>query len=129
MNLNLDDASGILDIPPGHVLLVTFPNLLTAPVAGGVNHTISVYKLHLIALSLSHRNPLTVPNPLDDIVVGNHRLELGATIRILGVAVQAGFTAVFPAVNLHYNFCETMRMALQWGSSNTAVTDIVTAAD
>ena len=95
--LNLNDQTGILSIGPGHVLLNHIPLLVTPPAAPGGLSTIEVHKLHLLALATCKRDPLMVPNLLDDVVIGDHKLDLVATIRILGVAFTAGFSINIPA--------------------------------
>ena len=86
VNLNLDDQSGMVQIGNGHPLLMYLNLLVTPPPPGGGQHTIEVHKLQLLVLALCKRDPLLVPNPLDQIIVGDSKLDLVAIIRLLGKA-------------------------------------------
>ena len=91
INLNLDEQNGILNINGQHVILNHFSLLITPPPPGGGVHTIEFQKLQLMALALAKRDPFQIPNMLDPVVIGDHKLDLGPTMRILGVAINAGF--------------------------------------
>jgi hypothetical protein len=127
--LNLNDPTGILTIMPGHIMLNHLSLLVAPPPAPGGGHTIEMQKLHLMALALSKRDPLQVVNLLDDLVVGDHKLDLAATIRILGVAFTAGFSINIPAGPLHLNYNLALQTALLWASRNTISLDILRVND
>ena len=128
-NLNLNAQTGILSIGPGHVLIgYTFP-LLTIPVGVGGQHTVEIHKLHMLALSLCKRDPNIVPNPVDQIVLGDHVLTLAATMRILGVAFTAGFVLNFPPGPLSLNYVSALQSSLAWAQVHTIAIDTLNAND
>ena len=51
-NLNLNDQTGIIDVPAGHIMHLVMPGMLTPPGLGGGVHTISMYYIHLMAMAL-----------------------------------------------------------------------------
>ena len=57
-NLNLNDQTGIIDVPAGHIMHLVMPGMLTPPGLGGGVHTISMYYIHLMAMALSKKTLL-----------------------------------------------------------------------
>ena len=129
VNLNQDDQSGMVQIGNGHPLLMYLNLLVTPPPPGGGQHTIEVHKLQLLALALCKRDPLLVPNPLDQIIVGDSKLDLVAIIRLLGIAFTAGFTINILPGPLHLNFVFALQGALSWSLQNTLVLGVLGAND
>ena len=129
VNLNLDDQSGMVQIGNGHPLLMYLNLLVTPPPPGGGQHTIDVHKLQLLALALCKRDPLLVPNPLDQIIVGDSKLDLVAIIRLLGIAFTAGFTINILPGPLHLNYVFALQGALSWSLQNTLVLGVLGAND
>jgi len=131
INLNLNEQNGILNINGQHVILNHFSLLITPPPPGGGVHTIEFQKLQLMALALAKRDPFQIPNMLDQVVIGDHKLDLGPTMRILGVAINAGFLINITPGPLHTNYEMALQSAMVWAQqpANTLLLDVLNVND
>lgn len=127
--LNLNDQTGILTIGQGHILLNHMALLVTPPAVLGGLSTIEVHKLYMLALATCKRDPLQIVNLLDDITIGDHKLSLASTIRILGVTFTAGFSINIPAGPLQGNYVLALQSALLWANQHTIALDTLGAND
>ena len=92
-------------------------------------HTISMYYVQLMAMSLSKKDVAMNPNPLDLVTLGDHKLGLASSIRMIGVAFTNGFTINIPPGPILSGFNVAIQTALVWASQNVPLLDVMNVQD